>query len=920
MKTLIKGCALFLSLGAIAWADSVPLIVPVGGVVYGSKFKSPTSTPTVAIDTTTARLSALSGIRVSTLTFLDGTSFASTNTIGNIGTITGVVAGAGLAGGGASGSVTVRVSSVSLSTQVIGNLQIGNFNSGINADSSHFWRGDGLWVSSSAFATPAPTLTPSAVPFGSLTSSISVDVANLNWDNQNKRLGVGVATPLAPLDLNNAAGVGYIARFASGGTQYGSIANTAGSLFLSAADGKGLLIGANSSSVIAISSNGLVGIGGPTLIEAFNIVGKIRIVGEGAGIIFPDGSVQVTSAPTVATLTGLDNVWTGKNSWTTPFPSTFTYGVVLGSATVNDLTPNLSVIANANKKLTSFDLLGSSPTWTGQHTFNGTGQTVITSTLAVGALSISNVASTILAVNSLGVVVSTNVAAAQTYVSSAVVFGNSTNNGISQDATNLAWNNSTKVLAVSTITASSVTVSGALKVTGNTQVNTPLVVNQTTFGANYSEIDFTNPNGTGGDYGFIKKAWFGSVGPPRSSSPILIGSSSGASLLYIDDSGEIGINGLSNGTTFYVHGNVAIGSGLTGFSNSPAPDDGLYVQGAAIFATSTTWRGNVNISSGLILGTDAGIAGYSLVSGGPNTVPNWSPLAGSGIVSPGTFTWVNSKGISVSTIAASGTVTISSHAVIVSSDSAPALSVTANGGDYGTVNGSSGGSYFGCPLAATQGFCAQFYSHRGAQSNLAGIVNIIADNTADNSVGLYGSQAGDNPQNGIRWDGYDYSCIALIDTKLSTTTAPAGHNGKFQICSHNNQLRGEMRNSLNNSFQSGWVVASSTLTSGGVMMVTTGYENPASTLAVNGNFIVGNGIAGDTTGGSAPVNGMHIQGVSIFDAALQLTPQSLATLKGLTLAANQVVSCSDCVTDFLCVSSATVNALVEVSSRTVSCH
>ena len=66
----------------------------------------------------------------------------------------------GITGGGTGSSFTISVSSVSLSTQVIGNLPVTNLNGGTNADSSHFWRGDGAWVSSSTFAGGSGTKPP----------------------------------------------------------------------------------------------------------------------------------------------------------------------------------------------------------------------------------------------------------------------------------------------------------------------------------------------------------------------------------------------------------------------------------------------------------------------------------------------------------------------------------------------------------------------------------------------------------------------------------------------------------------------------------------------------------------------------------------------------------------------------------------
>lgn len=72
-----------LALAAVAArADGVPPIVPTAGVLYGSQQKLITSSATVVfIDTTTIRLSALKGVRTSTITFLDGTVMASTTGI-----------------------------------------------------------------------------------------------------------------------------------------------------------------------------------------------------------------------------------------------------------------------------------------------------------------------------------------------------------------------------------------------------------------------------------------------------------------------------------------------------------------------------------------------------------------------------------------------------------------------------------------------------------------------------------------------------------------------------------------------------------------------------------------------------------------------------------------------------------------------
>lgn len=70
---------------------------------------------------------------------------------------------------------------------------------------------------------------------------------------------------------------------------------------------------------------------------------------------------QINLMPTLAG----NNIMTGQNSWTTPKTSTFTYGVLAGSMTVGDLSASLFVKTDANKKLTSYDLLGDTLTFRG---------------------------------------------------------------------------------------------------------------------------------------------------------------------------------------------------------------------------------------------------------------------------------------------------------------------------------------------------------------------------------------------------------------------------------------------------------------------------------------------------------------------------------------------------------------------------
>lgn len=225
-----------------------------------------------------------------------------------------------------------------------------------------------------------------------------------------------------------------------------------------------------------------------------------------------------------------------------------------------------------------------------------------------------------------------------------------------------------ELLGGTTVQVSSITTVG-IRAKSNAYLPAVTYVNTNAFAGPYSsQITFTQ---LGAGSATVAKRFYNSAGPGSYFVGPLEIDAGGPASIYVDgDSGGgvgVGKAGLSGNTTFYVSGNVVIGSGLhaPAGTSSSASDDGLYVKGQTSLSTTTfrnslvvtyssaTFISSMTLSGGYLVQNIPPSSGQVLKFDGTNWAPGTDNNSGGGsggyAVEPATVTFQLSKGVTAST-------------------------------------------------------------------------------------------------------------------------------------------------------------------------------------------------------------------------------------------------------------------------------
>lgn len=217
-----------------------------------------------ALDAATFRTAIGAGTSSTTGTV---TSVAGTGSVNGI-TLTGTVT--------SSGSLTLggTLSGVSLTSQVTGTLPVTNGGTGT-----------------------ATAFTTGSVVFANASGIYAQDNTNFFWDNTNKRLGIGTATPGSVLQLNKATGAVDM-RLSIGGTLYGNIYASASDTTITSVTAIPLILGTDSTTRFQVGPVGQFGIGGAT----YGTAGQVLT--SGGSLAAPTWATPTTGTVTSVSGTG----------------------------------------------------------------------------------------------------------------------------------------------------------------------------------------------------------------------------------------------------------------------------------------------------------------------------------------------------------------------------------------------------------------------------------------------------------------------------------------------------------------------------------------------------------------------------------------------------------------------------------------